>query len=54
VPQGNIRLVSEGPPQILSSEGRQVKKENSFQDYNKAMDNFKRKKCYREYVAPDH
>jgi hypothetical protein len=25
-----------------------------YTDYNKAMEFFKRKKCYREYVAPNH
>jgi hypothetical protein len=72
VPQRNIRLVSEGPPQILLSEGRQVRKEDLYQalvddwwcllgtirimpnytDYAKSMSYFRRKKCYREYVAP--
>jgi hypothetical protein len=27
---------------------------SNFTDYNKAMEFFKKKKCYREYVAPDH
>jgi hypothetical protein len=64
--------VSEGPPQILFSEGRQIGKEDLYQvlvdnwwwllgtiryyaklhRLRKAMDYFKRKKCYREYVAP--
>jgi hypothetical protein len=31
VPPGNTRLVSEGPPQVLLSEGRQVGKEDLYQ-----------------------
>jgi hypothetical protein len=31
VPQGNTRLVSEGPPQVLFSKGRQIGKEDLYQ-----------------------